>query len=413
MSSKNRKLLQPQYMSQFQCIGPSCEDSCCIGWRVQIDKDTYKRYRECTDNELRVQMDEKVTRHRTNANKGNYAKIKLKDGSCPFIDTDKLCSIQRKLGESYLSVTCTTYPRIANTINGTVEKSLTMSCPEAARMALLKPAVMEFNETEEDVEIRNTNSKSIDISDYKTAYKPERYIWELRIFIISLLQNRTYSLWQRLVVLGLFCRQLDQHISEGKQQEIPQLIGTYLNALEREEFKSDLEKIPNELTIQMELTKEVADERIFSGVNSKRFMECFSEFLHGIQYTAEASKEEIGQRYAEASSQYYQPFMNTHEYIMENYLVNYVFKNLFPFSGEKHVFDNYVMLAVHYAMIKMLLIGMIGFHKENFSTEHVVKLIQSFSKTVEHNDAYLKTVFRLLKANEFNTMPYMAILIKN
>ena len=98
---------------------------------------------------------------------------------------------------------------------------------------------------------------------------------------------------------------------------------------------------------------------------------------------------------------------------MENYLVNYVFKNLFPFSGEKHIFDNYVMLIVHYAMIKMLLIGMAGFHKEKFKTEHVIKLIQSFSRTVEHNSAYLKKVNKLLRDNKFNTMPYMAILIKN
>ena len=119
----------------------------------------------------------------------------------------------------------------------------------------------------------------------------------------------------------------------------------------------------------------VADQRIFTGVNSQRFLQCFAKFLIGIEYTAESKKEEIGQRYATAAANYYQPFMAEHEYILENYLVNYVFKNLFPLSGEKHIFDNYVMLIVHYAMIKLLLIGMAGFHKENFSVDHVLKLI--------------------------------------
>ena len=116
----------------------------------------------------------------------------------------------------------------------------------------------------------------------------------------------------------------------------------------------------------MELMKEVADQRIFTGVNSQRFLQCFAEFLNGIAYTAESQKEENGQRYTAAATDYYQPFMAEHAYIMENYLVNYAFKNLFPLSGEKHIFDNYVMLIVHYAMIKLLLIGMAGFHKENF-----------------------------------------------
>jgi len=64
-------------------------------------------------------------------------------------------------------------------------------------------------------------------------------------------------------------------------------------------------------------------------------------------------------------------------------------------------------------MIKMHLIGMAGFHKENFAVEHVIQLIQSFSKTIEHNVQYLRDVKELLKKHEFTTMAYMSILIKN
>jgi lysine-N-methylase len=359
-------------------------------------------------------MDQRVTRNRSNATNENYAKIKLNaGGDCPFLDGEKLCAIQSKLGEEYLSVTCTTYPRIANTVNSSIEKSLTMSCPEAARLALLNSNLMAFDESEEDISIRSNSGKIINTNDIKVAHKPMRYFWELRIFIISLLQNRDFDLWHRLVILGLFCRNLDQLVSEANVSDIPQLIGTYLNQLDLGQFKEELDSIPNELTIQMQLMKEVADERIMSGVKSKRFMECFAEFLNGIDYSADATKAEIGKRYADAHDTYYQPVLKQHEYIMENYLVNYVFKNLFPFSGEKHIFDNYVMLVIHYAMIKMMLIGAAGFHKEKFSPNHVIKLIQSFSKTVEHSSAYLKNVFELVKANNFNTMPYMAILIKN
>lgn len=409
-----RKLLQPQYVGKFRCTGPACEDSCCIGWRVQIDKSTFQNYRECPDADLRAQMDEKVTRIRSNASPANYAKVKMNaGGACPFLNPDKLCAIQRKLGETYLSVTCTTYPRTANIVNGTTEKSLTMSCPVAARLALLNPSPMEFDQLTEETGIRNTQGRILDTGDMKVAHKPERYFWELRIFIIALLQNRSYALWQRLVILGLFCRSLTQLVSQAKLHDIPQLMGTYLHHLDQGMFKEELDNIPHELTIQMELMKEVADERIFSGVNSPRFMECFGEFLHGISYTSKAKKEEIGEHYAKACATYYQPFMDQHEYILENYLVNYVFKNMFPFSREKHIFDNYVMLIIHYSMIKMLLIGMAGLHKNNFSTDHVIKLIQSFAKVIEHNNVYLKKVFKLFAANKFNTMAYMAILIKN
>jgi lysine-N-methylase len=271
---------------------------------------------------------------------------------------------------------------------------------------------MEFDEAEEDDAVRNIIGIDIDTDAIKVM-KHVRYFWDLRIFIISLLQNRSYPLWQRLVVLGLFCRKLDQLLLEAKAQEIPALIGTYSDYVHNGSFRQEMENITDAVTVQMELMKEAADARLFMGMAPGRFFECFGEFLAGIEYTTGSAKEEVAQRYAAAYTQYYQPFMATREYILENYLVNYVFENLFPLGQERHIFDNYTMLVVHYALIKLLLIGMAGFHKENFGIEHVVKLIQSFSREVEHNVAYLKTVFDLLAASGYNTMPYMAILIKN
>jgi len=411
---KTRKVVQPKYVEKFQCIGPACEDSCCIGWRVDIDKNTYQTYRNCSDKQLRPQMNEKVTRNRSDAKIKNYAKINLnEDGSCPFIDVDKLCAIQRKLGEGMLSVTCTTYPRTTNLVGGVLEKSLTVSCPEAARVALLNVDAMHFDLIEEDVSVRNSTHLTLDSDDIKLAHRPQRYVKELRIFAISLLQDRSYLVWQRMIILGMFCNNINEHVTACKVSDIPVLIGTYQNRLDNDIFRGVFDSIPPQITVQMELMKELTDERIFGGIRSKRFIECYSEFLQGIDYTAQTPKEDIGVRYLEAYDKYYKPFMDGNEHIMENYLVNYVFMKLFPIHAEKHVFDNYVMLVVHYAMIKMLLIGMAGYHKEKFGTEHVIKLIQSFSKVIEHANIYVKEAFKLLKEGNMNTLAYMTILIKN
>jgi len=52
-------------------------------------------------------------------------------------------------------------------------------------------------------------------------------------------------------------------------------------------------------------------------------------------------------------------------------------------------------------------------HHRGLTPELVVKLIQSFSKTVEHNTAYLNRVLELLHANNYDTMAWMAIMIRN
>lgn len=406
-----RKILQPQYVSSFNCIGTDCEVNCCFGWIIAIDKKTYQKYRTLKDEELIGNIKRFVTRNRRNPTDNHYATIHLgNNGECGFLDEKRLCLFHKKHGEDALSIVCSQYPRYYNFVNGVYEKSLTISCIEATRIILLNPQPMEFIETEEDQSVRYMLTASIDT---RNSEKVDQYFWDLRIFTITVLQNRDYSLWQRLIVLGLFYEQISKLIDEGKAKNIPEHINVFTRRIQRGDYKEVLSALPNQITVQMELMKELIECRFKEGSNEQRFIRCFAEFLHGIQYTADSSKEAISERYATVCEQYYKPFMDQHEYILENYVVNYVFKNLFPFNGEMHIFDNYVMLVVHYSLVKMLLIGMAGFHQENFDIEHVVKLIQSFSKVIEHNNVYLKNVFELLKSNEFNTMPYMAILIKN
>ena len=98
--TKQREILIPQYIKQFSCIGPSCEDSCCIGWRVVIDEETYKRYRKVKHQELAPLLDKYVTRNRSNLSPINYAKIKMeKEKRCPFLTSEMWCNIQLNLGE--------------------------------------------------------------------------------------------------------------------------------------------------------------------------------------------------------------------------------------------------------------------------------------------------------------------------
>ncbi len=414
MGEKKRQVLVPQYLRNFKCIGSACEDSCCIGWRVDIDHETYKKYQKIQDEELTPLCEQYVKRNwAQNHGEPNYGKIKLlKDPKCPFLNEDMLCRMQLKRGEEYLSDVCTTYPRVANIINGVLERSATMSCPEAARLALLNAEGIEFDEIEESANTRNIVKTNTNTQDMRSNNKPQRYFWELRVFIITLLQNRNYHVNERLILLGMFFQKLQEYISNGRVNDIIELIASYSNVIEDGSLGESLSTIPVQYNIQMELLKEIADKRYFMGVKNERYLECFGIFLRGIGYTADAKVEEIGERYQKACKEYYEPFMDKHGYILENYLVNFVFKNLFPFTREETLFDSYMMLVLHYSLIKMHLIGMAAFYK-GLTVELVIKLIQSFAKTVEHNQKYLNGIADLMRQNNFNTMAYMAILIKN
>ncbi|MFD0770393.1 flagellin lysine-N-methylase [Bacillus sp. CGMCC 1.60114] len=411
-NAKNRPLLVPHYMQQFSCIGSECEDSCCIGWRVDVDEDIYKKYQKSRDLELKPLFKKNVTRQRSNSSSTSYAKIKMeKGGRCSFLSEENLCKVQLNLGEEYLSNTCTVYPRSINSINGVIEKSATMSCPEAARLALLNPNGIEFDEIEEPASTRGFIGKHVKTDALQIANKPQKHFWELRIFSIQVIQDRSYTLAERLIILGMFYQKVQKQIDQGDVHGIPNAIAQFTNGMSNQGMKEQLDKIPTQLALQMKLCKELVDYRVSQSITNQRYLDCLKEMLEGIQYTEEATVEEVTAYYKKAYEEFYEPFMTEHEYILENYLVNYVFKNLFPL-GHKTLFNDYVMLVIHYSMIKLHLIGMAGFHKE-LTTDLVIKLIQSFAKTVEHNNVYLKRIFDLLNANELTTMAYMAILVKN
>lgn len=412
---KKRVVLTPQYMKQFQCIGPKCEDHCCYGWKVNIDENTYKKYKKVSESTLKPLLDKSVTRNRSTPSFGNYAKIKMdENGCCPFFEEDKLCSIHKKLGAEYLSKVCMVYPRITNVVNGVYEKSVALSCPEAARLVLLNPNIMEFDEIEEPAEVQHNVNYKIDTDTIQNANNLKRYFWPLRIFSISLLQNRKHTLTDRLIILGLFMKKVQEYLDNNRTHEIPILIEEYNRIIDNENIEESLTDVPAKITIQMELMKEFNDQRfsIAFSQNSQSYINCVAEFLNGIEYTAEARVEDIGERYKEAYLNYYEPFMREHEYIFENLLVNHAYRELFPIASRDAVFDDYMKLGIHYSLIKMLLIGMAAYNKK-LDEALIVRLVYSLSRAVEHNKIFFNNTFKLFKENGYNSMAHMAILIKN
>jgi len=59
---RKTRLIRPEYAEQFRCIGPACEDSCCVGWRVDIDQATYEKYQTVSPEPLRVLIDASIVR---------------------------------------------------------------------------------------------------------------------------------------------------------------------------------------------------------------------------------------------------------------------------------------------------------------------------------------------------------------
>lgn len=409
------KTISCGYYGTFRCIGSDCPSNCCKEWRIGIDRDTYVKYSQITDPEIKQLIQRHVTVNPEVKDGAGYAGISFEGTAlCPFQTGDRLCIIQRKFGIEYLSKGCMAYPRSFNQINDTIEASVNVSCPVVAKALLLNPEKITFEEKVAEIDIRVPLSRRIELKAGNNIRYAEKHFYDIRSFAIRILQNRSLLFSERLIMLGMFCAKLKTLLAEMKSSQIPDAIDYYQRQLIDVTARDNIQKIPVHLGIQFELVRELVEKRMECGTQNSLYSECYEQFLKGFGYAKELSVDAMVIQYKKAYDAFYAPYMNTNEHIYEHYAVNYVFKNIFPFGKPdlRDVFDEYVMLVVNYAMIKLHLVGLAGYH-EGLDDDTVINLIYSFTRTVEHSEKYLDLVFDFFSRAGFNTMGYMAIIIKS
>ena len=133
------EITRPDYYKEFSCIAGACPDTCCAGWQIVIDDKSLKKYKRVKGtfrNRLHNDIDwkEKVFRQ--------YEK------RCAFLNEDSLCDIYSEVGKRMLCDTCRKYPRHIEEFEGLREYSLSLSCPEAAKILLGRREKVTFQTAE-------------------------------------------------------------------------------------------------------------------------------------------------------------------------------------------------------------------------------------------------------------------------
>ncbi|BCZ45663.1 flagellin lysine-N-methylase [Clostridium gelidum] len=404
---KKIKMRYPRYIKEFKCIGGKCEDSCCIGWDVDIDKITFKQYYKVQDKEMKSMFQKNVHNNDNYCSPDiDYGKVKLKSGKrCPFLDEENYCIIYSKIGEEYLSNVCTSFPRITNKIDGYYEMSLDVACPEAARIILQKEEGIEFKESEETLG-KHIISSDIDTKSKEFNNSPIKYFKEIRDLSIKIIKNRKFDLSQRLYMLGNFIEALEEKL-EYNYGNVSKFIKEYDINSECDTYeKNELNYI-----LQIDFFKKMVDFlNVFKNVDSLVFKEYTKQIIDGFKFEKGENINIHSKSYIKSFENYNEDFINNNSYIFENYLVNFIYNNMFPFSETESIFDGYIMLLMRYSFIRFYLVGKYLYNEQD-SKENIVKFIQIFSKTIEHHKTYLVDALNHIKENEFDNMEFAKILL--
>ncbi len=128
---------------------------------------------------------------------------------CVFLRDDKLCDIQKELGEEWLCETCNLFPRHTCVAGDILIYYLSFGCPAAAGS---------FLKNSEKAVINVADVSEVETESGEACLKPIYHNMMIHALTIGLevIQNRAISVRQRLSALVMYIYQLQEHITKGE-----------------------------------------------------------------------------------------------------------------------------------------------------------------------------------------------------
>lgn len=390
--TRSYRSLTPNYVTSFRCTGPECPDTCCSGWRVTLDKKTFVAYRQVKQPDLSELLPAHIKRNRSNATDANYAVIQLNpaSGDCPFMQ-DGLCAVQRDLGEDYLSNTCNDYPRHTRRFADQIEQALTLSCPEAARLALLSPDAFVFVEnalTVREESISHTKPfKNLNLN----------HMNEIRLFCMQVIRTEGLELWQRLAVLGLFCEQFTDVLADPTDSKLQELIVSFTQMVEQGWVIDALSDMKPDHATQAQILSTLWQKKNTKthSETQRKTMEQVARGLGALVEGDTVSRERLTEAYTRGIGKLPEALLQAPN-LLDHYLLNEMFRELFPF-GDNSPYEHYLRLVTRYGLVRLMLAALCNGMQGLPAPEQMVHVVHVFCRRYQHDQYFATQVNTALK----------------
>lgn len=384
MSYEDKIILQPKYAKKFQCDGSKCNAKCCGNWRIDIDMESYKKYQRIKNPAMR----KKILSCMEPGMTVQGFKIKLgEDMFCPLLCEDKLCYIQRNLGEDYLSVTCRHYPRNVHNIGRFQIRTLSMTCPVAAEMALFLPDGLDVQESESKM-LSGIWSLPVGIKsvpdDLATVH--------VMLGGFAILQNEAYSMEQRLVLLGLFMDRLQDLQQDA--DAVLELI-SYYNS---EKFRQEISSLWESWRYYPAAHRQFMSG-IFRVLNEEKKLASLAPFLS------------ISKNYDILYDDKHNNIIEKLGDVLERYWQQEWLFHAFPFAVEGSFLHNYFAYLIAYEILQVYIYGIYKSSKE-WDKEVVLKELGGFSRMVDHERNFMDILVKETAVFEEEPLKLMQVLLR-
>ena len=364
----------PDYYDEFSCIAGDCEDTCCAGWQIVVDKDSLKKYKKVRGPYFKTIL------KRVNWINGTFRQDEEK--RCAFLREDNLCDMYACLGEDSLCKTCRTYPRHIEEFENVRETTLSVSCPEVAKILMNRRDPVTFISKEEGEE------------EVYDDFDPFLYsmLLDLRDAMIDVLQDRSLDVKVRGGLLYGMARDVQRRVDRQEIFACQDVIEKYKKEkarffVEEQIYKNECEeedlymfrRVMLEQLHELELLKEdwyvqlvETRQRIFVDGS-----ECYRD---------------IAQNFAQWISENNHPW----EIQKEQLLVYFIFTYLCGAVYDGQVLPKVQMALISVGILEDMMMARWIRNENMLDTEDVIELVYRYSREVEHSDINLKRMEKMM-----------------
>lgn len=354
----------PDYYKKFQCIAGACENTCCAGWGIVIDDkslEKYKKYPGSFGSRLHNSIDWKEQ---------SFEQTKKR---CAFLNEENLCDIYSEAGKDMLCKTCKRYPRHLEEFENLREVSLSLSCPEVARMILGRREKVRYVTS-----YRKTKEEEYEEFDFFLFTK----LQEVRDFLLEILQRETLFLSYRLSFVLAVTHDIQVRISKGRLFEIDDLLEKY----KRQAFqKKAAEKFTQYQGCPVE--SYAKKKKIYTNLYELEVLDSnWTKRLKEYENLLYREGEQVYHKNRQEFLDYYKDQQYQYTQIMVYFLFGY-------FTGA--VYDQNPYDKIRFAVVNTLLIQELDMalwikNGKELTLGGQVDLVHRFAREMEHSDPNLE-----------------------
>lgn len=352
------KVRVPHYYDAFSCTGSECPDTCCVGWMIEIDDESYERFQKI-EGEFGKQILNNIIEH----DGGRYFALDDK-GRCAFLNKDNLCDMVINHGEDSLCNLCDNYPRVGVEFGDLREMGLSFSCPEVAKLILSSKKTCKFGEWLIDEESTET--------DY-TRDITFITLMESRDVAFAILQNREYTIGERIGVYVMFAARIQNVLEDNNPEAISKLNEKFADNSYIEKCIKAIKKSGMDETKKLMEAILTFDSKLIS-VNEK-WLKMLSQVK---KFVVDSSVSEFEKLNAD-----FEKIYSDNQYVYEHLMVYYVYRYFMKMIFDGDIYSKAIMHSLSTMVIREINVAEYAV-KGDFTMEDQINAMYMYSKEIEH-----------------------------